>query len=445
MPTTRIVLTALGALVLAGPVEAEPAAQASGASAADAPASAAAAWCGPPGRPLFGITRIDARRTLARLRPRTLRPRPAPRVRVPPRVVVSGAAFSPGCDAVALPVHRGGIVLVDLERGRKAGSLTLGGRAAVGRLAWPRPDRLMGLSGAHGSQRVVTVSVPDGRLVAVRHIGGRPSVAEATSLGLFAVTGPSDRIGAATLTFATPDGGLLRAPLSRIRAGYEDRGPRAPAREVTPGLAVDEASARAYVVSATEPLVAEVDLASGAMSYHELRGGGGSAGPDATAADRVPVGPYRVARWIGDGTIAVAGGEIRPRRNWSRLASRGLPATRVEPSGLRFIRTADWSERTLDPLLAGFVTAGPVLTGMRSAPTTSPSAPRATGLAAYEVGGAGVFARLRGTRPASLHGAGWPFAYVTSRFPRITYVVDLRTGRTVNTIPARRPPALLVR
>ena len=426
MRTPLIVATALGTLALATLADAVP-----GAPAPTGSASVSA--CAPPERPLFGLTRIDGRRTLARFEPRTLRPRRAPRVPVPLRVIKADSAFSPGCDAVALPVHRGRIVLVDLERGRRSGSLTLGGRSPIGRLAWPRADRLTGFTGPYQSPRVVTVSVPDGRVVAAHRVGGRPWVSEPTSLGMVMLAGPGDRIGPATLALATPDGGLLRAPLLRIRAGYQDRGPRATARVVTPGIAVDEASATAYVVAASEPLVAEVDLAGGAVTYHDLPSRGGAAGPVATAADRIPSGPYRIARWVGDGTIAVAGGDIRP--NGRSLAFGGRPGPRIDPDGLWFIRTADWSVTTLDPLLFRFVHAGGLLAGMRSL---------GTGLAVYGADGRGLFARIRGGRPDSLRGAAWPYAYVTAKPPRRTYVVDLRTGRTVNTIPLRRPPSLLV-
>jgi hypothetical protein len=398
--------------------------------------SAPSPSCAPPDAPLLGITRIDGRRTLARFALRTLRPRRAPRVRVPLRVDVAGAAFSPGCDAVALPVRHGRILVVDLERGRRSGSLTLAGRSAIGPLAWTRPDRLTGFVGPHSSQRVVTVSVPDGRLVGAHRVGGRPWVSEATSLGMAIVAGPADRIGPATLALATPDGGMLRAPLARIRAGYEDRGPNAPAPEVIPGLAVDEASATAYVVGAREPLVAEVDLTTGAVRYRRVRPGAGTAaGPVALAADRIQSGPYRVARWLGDGTIAVSGGSIRPEPDHGRRASEGRPATRVDPYGLQLIQTAGWSVTTLDPLLFQFTLAADALVGMRWVGDR---------LAVYRAG-SDRSVRIRGSRPRGPVSAAWPYAYVTVKPPRLTHVVDLRTGRTVNTIPSVRPPSLLIR
>ena len=201
--------------------------------------------------------------------------------------------FSPACDAVALGGHRGRVLLVDLARGRRTGrtrlradsahkrrvwvaggpqTLTLGSRSAVTQVAWPRPGRLTGLTGPFKSSRVVTVSVPNGRVVSSRRLGGRPWASEATPLGLVVLAAPGDRIGSATLVLANPDGGLLRVPLPRIRAGFHEVNPQRLARQVAPGLAVDATAGRAYAVAANEPLVAEVDLASGAVTYHRLRG-----------------------------------------------------------------------------------------------------------------------------------------------------------------------------
>ncbi len=256
------------------------------------------------------------------------------------------------------------------------------------------------------------------------------------------VAGPVDRIGSATLVLATPDGGVLRVRLPGIRAGLDPGDPRGLlGRQLTPGLAVDEAAGRAYVVAANEPLVAEVDLASGAVAYHQLRGGGGAG--LAVAAKGLVYGAYRTARWVGAGTIAVAGEETRTRRDWRRAQRRGQLATRIDPYGLRLIRVADWTVSTLNPLLRWFTWAGDALLGMDAVPV-SLSDSKATGLAVYGTNGTRRFTRFRGNGRAGLWGAAWPYAYVTARRPRRTYVVDLRTGRTENVIRSLSPPMLLV-
>jgi hypothetical protein len=419
-------------------------AEAVGAAPGAAPSSAAAASasCGPPGGPLYGVVRAAGGRILAPVGRRTLRARPSPQIPLPAGIYGVSWAFSPTCDAVALGGYRGRVLLVDLERGRRLRTLDLGGRSTVGQVAWPRPDRLMAVAGPFESPRAVTVSVPGGRVVDSRRIGGRPWVSEATPLGMAILAAPGDRIGTATFVLADPDGGLLRVPLPRIRAGFDEVGPLRLARQITPGLAVDAAGGRAYVVAANEPLVAEVDLASGAATYHELRGGGGAATVP-VAAKGLAFGAFRTARWIGDGTIAVSGELTRTSPDRRRAARRLRTVMRTDPYGLRLIRTTDWTATRLNPLLKSFTLAGDLLLGMNGEPAALSGA-EATGLVAYGTDGRRRFARFREAGRAWLRGVAWPYAYVREISPRRTLVVDLRNGQTVGETGSRRPPVLLV-
>jgi hypothetical protein len=427
MRTARIVLAACAALALAAPQTAW----------AASPAS-----CQGSGGPLFGVARVDGKRVLAQIGRRTLRPRPDARIPLPPGVYGWNRDFSPTCDAVALAGFRGRILLFDLDRGRRLGTVSAGGRSATGQVAWPRRDRVIALAGPYRAPRLVTLSVPDGGVVASRRLGGQVGASQATSLGMVVVAAPRDRIGSATLALATPDGGMLQVPLPRIRAGIDLATARRPlGRRLTPGLAVDEAGGRAYVVAANEPLVAEVDLASGVVAYHALRGGGDKAGPP-MAAKGLAYDAYRTALWVGAGTIAVAGEVTRTRRDWRRAQGRGRPATTIDPHGLRLVRTNDWTVTTLNPLLRWFTWAGDTLLGMNSA--SLPDS-KATGLVAYGTDGERRFTHLRAHGRGWLRGAAWPYVYVTIRGPKRTYVVDLRTGRTVNVIGSMRLPVLLVR
>jgi hypothetical protein len=203
-------------------------------------------------------------------------------------------------------------------------------------------------------------------------------------------------------------------------------------------LAVDEGAARAYVVAANEPLVAEVDLLGGAVTYHDLRGG--SAG-SATASKGLSYGAYRTARWVGPGTIALSGEETRLRPDWRRAVRRGkLPAT-IDPYGLRLVRLDDWTVSTLNPSLRWFAQTGDALVGADVLPVTQDRS-KATGLVAYGVDGRRRLARFAGDERIGLWGAAWPYAYVTSWRPRRAYVVDLRSGRTVNAMPRFRLPLI---
>jgi hypothetical protein len=452
MRTAAIVLTTCAALALAAPPAAASAASSvaaadSGAALAPsgfaAPASGAAS-CSSAKRPLFGVARVGGGRVLARIGRRSLRPRPAPRIRLPAGMYGWSWAPSPDCEAVALGGDRGRVLLVDLERGRPMRSLSLGGRWAVGQVAWPRADRLTGLTGPFGAARAVTVSVPAGRVVASRRIGGRPWVIEPTSLGLAVLAGPGERIGSATLVLANPDGELLRAPLRRIMVGFQVEPRRLLGRQLNPGLAVDEAGGRAYVIAANEPLVAEVSLVDGAVTYHELRGGADAAAPVPVAAKGIANGAYRTARWVGDGTIAVSGEVTRTRPDSRRAARRGQTVTRTDPYGLRLIQTVDWTTTTLNPLLKSFTLTGGLLLGMNAEPATL-GGREPTGLVAYGQDGRRRFMRFRDHGRAWLRDVAWPYAYVREISPRRTLVVDLRTGRTVAETGSRRPPVLLVR
>jgi hypothetical protein len=411
--------------------------------ALSAPAAAAGDRCTEPGTPLFGVVRTDAGRVLAQIERRTLRPR-ADGIALPRGVTGWNSAFSPGCDAVALPgLIDGKILLVDLEGGRRVGTVSAGGPARAGAIAWSRPDRLTAFAGPYSALRLVTLSIPDGRIVASRRLGGDVAASEATSLGMVVVVEPRKRIGPATLVLATPDGAVLRAPLTRIRAGFAWGNRRLSlGRQLVPGLAVDEDSGRAYVVTANEPLVAEVDLVSGAVSYHELRGGGPASG-SATASKGVSYAAYRNAEWVGDGTIAVSGEETQLRRGWRRAWRRGELANRIEPYGLRLIDTADWTVDTVHRSLRWFLRTGDALVGADTVPVTMDRS-RATGLVAFGLDGRRRFGRFPDNERIGLWGAAWPYAYVTVRRPhRRTYVVDLRSGRTAKVLPTVRLPWIL--
>jgi hypothetical protein len=394
--------------------------------------------CTAPDRPLFGVARVDGSRVLAEIAPRTLRPRPRGRVPLPRGVTGWPWAFSPDCTRVAVSGRRGGVIqLVDIERARRAGTVKVGGWAAASAIAWPTADRLVAVAGPYPRPRIVTLAMPGGGVVATERLGGSPTVSEPTSLGMVVLAAPLNRIGAATLVLARPDGRALRVRLDRIKVGYEAprRNPLL-GRQLVAGLAVDEAGGRAYVVAANEPLLAEVDLLGGAVTYRDL--GGGSAG-SVTAAKGLAYGAYRTARWVGPGTIAVSGEESRLRQHWRRAVRHGALPNTLNPYGLRLIRVSDWTVTTLNASLRWFLQAGDALVGADVLPVTQDKS-KATGLVAFGLDGERRFARFAGNERIGLWGAAWPYAYVTSWRPRRTYVVDLRSGRTVNALPRFRLP-----
>jgi hypothetical protein len=139
--------------------------------------------------------------------------------------------------------------------------------------------------------------------------------------------------------------GLRAVTLAEINAGFKQfddtdgSGPRM--EQVVPGIAADPTGRRVYVVPGNGP-VAEVDLASLAVTYHRL---GRSASllqrlarwwaPPAEA--KIISGPSRNALWLGDGQLAVTGYDGSAKGHHREI-----------PSGLELIDTATWTVRQVD-------------------------------------------------------------------------------------------------
>ena len=388
--------------------------------------AAAAAECDEPGRPLWGTPRLDGTRVLMRLDRRTLRPLRGSQIRLPRGIGWWDASFSPDCRRLAIAGRRRGeIVIVNLETARIAARLRIGGRLAPYGIEWPVANRLIAFSGSYLAPRFVTVSIPDGQVVGVHTERAQWFATQGTALGVVALGAPTRRVGAARLLLARPDGSALRVTLDRVPAGTERlrRRPGWARRQFLPGLAVDEATARAYVVAAHRQLVAVVDLTSGAVTYHPFASGSGRA----SAAKGVLRGAYREASWLGNGMLAVSGEDRRD-------------PTLVRPFGLRLVDTATWSTRILNPLLRWYVRAGPVLLGSDVLPAPPRRSRRATGLVAYTLDGRRLFTRFQGDERVGLWGAVWPYAHLTIRGRRRKLVVDLRSGRTVRVFPGTTWP-----
>jgi hypothetical protein len=90
--------------------------------------------------------------------------------------------------------------------------------------------------------------------------------------------------------------------------------------------------------------LATVDLRTFDIAYHD--GGGRSL----TARRKEISGTERAARWLGNGTLAVAGTDFHG-------------AYDGQPMGLRLIDTRDWSSQDVDPQLGGVGAAGGLLYG----------------------------------------------------------------------------------
>jgi DNA-binding beta-propeller fold protein YncE len=91
--------------------------------------------------------------------------------------------------------------------------------------------------------------------------------------------------------------------VSRIRVGFKPKASAARGQLVEPGLAVDPAGGRVFLVPATGA-AAEIRLADLRVGYHTLRRGGLRR---LAAAEKEFRGPWRYAQYLGGGLIAVSG------------------------------------------------------------------------------------------------------------------------------------------
>jgi hypothetical protein len=368
--------------------------------------------------PLLDV--VDGREAdrLVRLDPRTLR---AHGRSLPVFPKAAAAAFSPDGRLLAYgdASWRGAsLQVVDLMRWRSRPLARLGGGLLA--LAWLSDDRLLAVvRAASARQRLVWIDTTRRRLVARHTVAGRLGDARATESGHALLVAPRRGTGAARLVVGGAAGGVRTVRLDRILAGFH--GTMGRGRYLKPALAVDRESGRAYVVAADSLLVAEVELASGAVTYHAL-GAGASKGNVETL--------WRDAAWAGDGQLAVTG-ERHPRPGRRRRSPSPIPF------GVRLIDTRDWSIRTLDTRPSVMQVAGNTILAHGSRWYDGWRRSESSGLLAYDSSGRRAFRRFRGQDVLTLGSRG-RFAYVWVRPTRMLHVIDLRDGRSINAMP--RPP-----
>ena len=189
-----------------------------------------------------------------------------------------------------------------------------------------------------------------------------------------------------------------------------------------PGLAVDAAGDKAYVI-APDGSAVKVDLATLAVSHHHLTHQRSLLArldnwlqPSANA--KGDSGPIRHAQWLGDGLLLVAGSNMHDTRT---LAS--------DPSGLELVDTRSWTAQTIDPRADSFAVADGLLlaTGTRWRGNTNPTG---MGLAAYGRDAKRRFALLPGRDV-------WLDTTLRDRPPRLHR--HLRPEAMGPRQPARRP------
>jgi hypothetical protein len=371
---------------------------------------------------------------LGRMDPRTLRPLPGPRLELEgtwPMIAVA-----PDRSLAVFGSEAGELAIVDLVRLRRLDTVRIGAPAeTIYTWGWAGPSRLLLASTAQDmATEVLAVDLGARRLVRRQRIDGVVQAYARLPRGLALLIAPPNTIGPARLVLSDANATLRTAPLARINAGFmqtdsaDGSGPRM--EQSVPGLATDPAGRRVYVVASAAPL-AEVDLASLEVTYHQL---GRPASPLqrlarwwAPAAEaKIIAGPSRSALWLGDGQLAVTGWDGSSKGHHMEI-----------PSGLELIDTATWTARRVDRHSSSAILVGGRLLAFGTAFGTGQNgANQAWGLTLYGPGDRQP-AHLFGVQQVSWIQVNGDLAYVALMDANASNlearaVLDLRSGRVLH-------------
>jgi hypothetical protein len=355
--------------------------------------------------PLYGIVG-QARRDsqLVRLHPRSLRPVRGPRFDI---VDFVGAwAFSPDRSRVALGtacqagVSLGTLQLVDLPRMRPDACFVIGGYGGGLRtIAWPTRNRV--LVATHSPLQVLFINAKTRRVIQRTPLEGQWLSGARVGSRMVVLTGRTPE-RSERLVVAEAGGSVRSVVVDAPRAT---------------DFVADPNRRRAYLVSAG--IVAEVDLDTLAVAYHELR---------------EPVSLFRRALqwlvpaaqakeyhrethrtlWLGGGLIASFGADVR--YDVGRFSA--------QPLGLRLIDTRDWTVRMVDEQVSHALLAGDVLLATGG---------HGIGLVAYNLNGSKRYVLFRGRSVALLESHGGKAWIAVGGPSRLLKIVDASTGRLVGT------------
>lgn len=345
---------------------------------------------------------------LTRFDPVTLE-RSGPRVRLGGNA--SSWAYSPGRRYLAIAGFPQRLTVVEAGTMRVVSRIRLApGGGVTHAVTWTRDDRVLAVVDTPGGAVVATVDPLAGRVVRRLRIP-RPFGFQFERLpdGLVFLLSTRGSIAPVQVAIVDAQGRpvvveVFQATIGngRLRSGgFEQQ---------LPGLAVDPAGRRAYVVSGPRTFV--VDLRTLEVS---------DPGPLRMLAKSVG-GSIRSAHWLGGWVMAVSGADYA--------------ASRRTPYGLRLVDVRNWTSRTIDPTADGFTVAGRLLL------VEEPVGRRALLATAYGFDG-------RGRYQTELAGATWMKKQgvrgYTCRDAFLRSVVDLATGTVLRSgfAPSTRCPTLL--
>ena len=311
---------------------------------------------------------------------------------------------------------------------------------AVTSLAWPTERRILVLvEWGAWSHALVVIDPFERRIVSRETIEGTFVALARTQEGLALLLAPIGRIGPARLLLLDSAGDQRSIALADVPAGLETIDPqRSVQRLAIPALAVDPAGARALVVPAVGP-VAEVDLASGRVGYHDVHEPVSLLGRlrnwlEPAAEAKTAEGAERQAVWVGEHRVAVSGQDTHPTANGEQTT----------PAGLALIDVRRWTKRILDEHASQVsYSAGTLLA--YGTTWTDATHEKGMGLSGYGLDGQERF-HLFENEPIYFVQTAGPYAYVW-RGGQSPVVVDLRSGKVSGELDRYRGsdlPALVV-
>ena len=351
--------------------------------------------------------------------PRTLRPLGRRRVPIPKQTWIQ----SLHADGRTVALAAGRVWLVDAETMRVTGSRLV--RGGVSGLAW------IGSHLAVLTQAAVLWLDRSGRQVSSTGLDGRAVRWAATANGFVVLT--EARAGASmppSLTWSAPDGDPRTVVLDQVTAGHDpDEG--AFGTLIAPGMAVDDIGDRAVVVQSDGP-IAEVDLATMAVTYHDLRTAAFLPSAEAKLSDWSNL----EAQWLGDDLVAVWG-----NKSITLTDGQGSDdfSMREVALGLSLLDLRSWSMCEVDPTVVDVA----ITNGRMLARATGTEGRNDDTLVAYDSAGRALWRRFGERRTFDIDAQG-PFVYAVMSWEGwLVRIIDAETGKFLD-VRHHRPPTLLV-
>jgi hypothetical protein len=343
----------------------------------------------------------------------------------------SSVIMSPSRTRVAAGSAGRGLQIVDVTPLKLLRRVATRPGWSVHPITWPTATRLLALEWNDRSSRQAFVVVdPVSRRVVRRVAVDGYSSWQAAGRDVVLLGRPGDGIGPASLVVVDREGNARTVLLERIQAGGQQEGTdEEPTwRTASPGLAVDPAIGHAYVVG-QEALVAAVDLATLAVTYHEPARPRSMLGRfldwlQPAAHGKIVNGWHRQAVSLGGGKLAVSGSDY--------------DRTRRSPAGLELVDVRAATMRRLEGRASyTMVASGMLLVGGDA--SSGDGDWTGMGLAAYTLEGDKLWHVLEGEPVSWLQSVGG-YAYVVGEeaYPQTVRVVDLADG-SVRTVRGQLP------